>query len=175
MSTNGFQSKIWGPSAWLFLHCITLNYEPTKHSDTEYLNFFKSLQFVLPCGTCRSKYSELIKGPALKLKLSVFKSRESLSFWFFKIHNNINIRTGKTLTYSNDSSGFEKMKIFYEQFRAKCDNNLKFERGCEKPLYKNSKYRSVITIQPAGTRCKTVSVKKQKSRIMSKFKSNESN
>jgi hypothetical protein len=162
MSSNGFQSKIWGPSAWLFLHCITLNYEPGKHSDIEYLQFFKSLQFVLPCGTCRTKYSELIKGSTLKLKLSVFKSRESLAFWFFQIHNHINLRTGKRLVYSNDSLGFEKMKNFYEQFRAQCNDKPDSERGCVKPLHKNSKFRSVITIKPANTRCKTLSVAKRR-------------
>jgi hypothetical protein len=169
MSTNGFQSMIWGPSAWLFLHCITLNYEPTKHSDIEYLNFFKSLQFVLPCGTCRTKYSELISGPTFKLKLSVFKSRESLAFWFFQVHNHINLRTGKKLVYSNDLIGFERMKMFYEQFRAKCDEKTKSERGCVKSLHKNSKYRCVITIKPVGTRCKTLSVIKRKEKSIKRL------
>ena len=46
MNKNGFQTKIWGSPAWLFLHCIAFNYTPDKKSSK---TFFLSLAHVLPC------------------------------------------------------------------------------------------------------------------------------
>jgi len=157
MSLNGFQSKVWGPSAWLFLHCVTLNYEPTRHNKKGYKAFFENLKHILPCGTCRDNYSDIIRDGKLKLSYDVFESRETLSKWLFHVHNHINIRTKNQLTYSNDKEGFKQMKGFYEQFRAKCDNKKK-EIGCTKSYHKGKKMRCVILLRPARTKCKSMKV-----------------
>lgn len=147
MSQNGFQSKIWGPPAWFFLHCITMNYNPTKHSKTGYIQFFKTLQYVLPCGTCRINYSELIQSGKHKLTDDVFDSRASLVKWLFHVHNAINLRTGKRLTFSDDAQGLKDMKRFYEPFRAKCDNKRR-EIGCVKAKHNGQRYRCVLMLKP---------------------------
>ena len=157
---NGFQSKIWGPCAWLFLHTITLNFTPDKHCLKGYMSFFMNLEYVLPCITCRTNYGEIIRKGDLKLTTQVFASRETLVAWLFKVHNLINIRTGKTLTYSNDAKGLESMQLFYEQFRAKCDNTKK-EVGCTKALHKGKKYRCVLMIRPVRSKCKSLKVCKR--------------
>jgi hypothetical protein len=157
---NGFQSKIWGPSAWLFLHTITLNFIPNKHSEKGYINFFKNLKYVLPCITCRSNYADIIRSGDLKLTARILTSRDTLVEWLFKVHNLINTRTGKTLTYSNDSKGLESMKQFYEQFRARCDDTKK-EIGCTKSLYKGKRYRCILLIRPATTKSKTIKICKR--------------
>ena len=146
MSRNGFQSNVWGPCAWLFLHCITLNYTPDKHCTKGYVAFFKNLQHVLPCGTCRTNYAELIKSGEFKLTDDLFDSRRSLVKWLFHVHNAINLRTGKTLTFTDDAKGLDEMKRFYEQFRATCQKE-KSEIGCVKPKRNGRRYRCVLTMK----------------------------
>lgn len=158
MSQNGFQSKIWGPCAWLFIHCVALNYTPEKHSTLGYIRFFKSLSSVLPCGTCRKNYEEIIRNGPFKLSTNVFVSRHSLSKWLFHVHNAINIRTGKSLTFSDDSKGFSEMKIFYEQFRAKCDKSSGKEIGCVAAKKNGKRYRCVLMVKPIESKSKSLKV-----------------
>jgi len=161
MSTNnGFQSKIWGPCAWLFLHCITLNYTPEKHCTKGYIAYFKSLQHVLPCGTCRSNYADIIKQGEFKLTDAVFETRSSLVRWLFHVHNLINLRTGKTLTFSDDAKGLDEMKRFYEQFRAKCDKKKK-EVGCVKAKRNGQRYRCVLMVKPVESKAKSLKICKR--------------
>lgn len=157
---NGFQSKIWGPCAWFFLHTITLNFIPKKHNESGYINFFKSLEYVLPCGTCRTNYAEIIRSGELKLTSKILTSRDTLVHWLFTVHNLINTRTGKKLTYSDDLKGLESMKQFYEQFRARCDD-VKKEIGCTKSLYKGKQYRCILLMKPTTSKCKTVKICKR--------------
>ena len=47
--------NIWGPSGWLFLHTITLMYpeNPNPIEQKQYYDLFHSLQYTLPCPSCR--------------------------------------------------------------------------------------------------------------------------
>jgi hypothetical protein len=161
MSQNGFQSNIWGPPAWLFLHCITLNFTPGKHCTAGYVRFFKSLQHVLPCGTCRTSYAELIQSGEYKLTDRVFESRGSLVKWLFHVHNAINLRTGKTLTFSDDANGLAEMKRFYEPFRAKCDKKPT-EVGCVKAKRNGQRYRCVLMLKPVEASAKSIPARKRR-------------
>ena len=60
--------KIWGPHAWIFLHSVSFSYpdDPTEEDKKEYKKFFESLQYVLPCDTCKYNYKKKIK----KIKLT---------------------------------------------------------------------------------------------------------
>ena len=60
---KGFSPKIWGPSAWKFIHTIALSYpdNPTPFDKENYKNFFLSLKKILPCDKCRYHYNENIK------------------------------------------------------------------------------------------------------------------
>ena len=157
MSKNGFQSKIWGPCAWLFFHCVTLNYTPEKHCTAGYIKFFQNIVHVLPCATCRANYQELIKRGPFELNTEVFASRHSLSKWLFHVHNAINIRTNKELTFSDDDKGFLDMKLFYEQFRAKCESR-KSEIGCVKAKRNGKRYRCILTLKPVETKSKSLKI-----------------
>ena len=147
---TGFSSKIWGPSAWLFLHLTTLSYKPSlkKH----YSNFFHSLQYVLPCSKCRKNYSSIIRKGPLKLTPSIFKNKSSLSHWFFKVHDKV----------QNDIYNYTKKPIdkpiiksvqfwssFYNNFKAKCS-----KYGCT-----SKKLISTIVISKYFTRRAQTSIK----------------
>ena len=150
-NTNGFQTNVWGTPAWLFLHCITLNYNPSnKYHRNGYKQFFTSLQHVLPCGACRKNYSNIIKNK-YKLTDVVLSSREKLSYWLFLVHNQVSqdifmktrLEEHKPL-YKNNKSDFLKMIKFYSKLRAKC---TKDSYGCTIPL-NGSRKKSRIIIGP---------------------------
>ena len=91
--------NIWGESAWLFLHTITLNYpeNPTFLDKNNYDIFFKSLKNILPCPTCREHYEQNIINHPIDLS-----SRESLIKWLIKIHNLVNEKNGKPILSYED-------------------------------------------------------------------------
>lgn len=152
MNTNGFQTKVWGPAAWLFLHTIARNYDPDKPGMKDgYLLFFRNLEHVLPCGKCRENYAKIINSENKKLRLdkSKLKTREMFSYWLFLVHNKVQTDIyEKTLSkndkpkYTNTTQDFKKSKVFYEKFRAKCD---KTSYGCTKSL-RGKKMKSILHI-----------------------------
>ena len=155
-SSNGFQTNVWGAPAWLFLHCISLNYNPYKQKK-QYVQFFKSLAGVLPCGSCRNNYRNTIKRHQnLKLTTSVFESRESLAFWLFRLHNYVTRCTLKgSPMYTNSKADFKKMVAFYENFRAKCPtkskarkNQIHTKNGCTQAVKGGIRLRTILTIKP---------------------------
>jgi hypothetical protein len=157
-SNNGMQTNVWGPPAWLFLHCIAANYSPDKMQG--YLMFFNSLKYVLPCGACRKNYTRILK-EVLPLKKTVFKNRETFMLWLFMLHNQVqrdiyastlNVRDKPK--YNDTRNDFLSTVRFYEQFRAKCTKDA---YGCTVPL-KGRRKRSKILILPLLKRKRTNSI-----------------
>ena len=91
---NTMNPKVWGSSAWLFLHTITLDYpdEPTKEDKEKYREFFISLSYVIPCETCKEHYLETIRKFPINLE-----SKETLTKWLHNIHNQVNLRNNKEI------------------------------------------------------------------------------
>ena len=107
----------WGREAWHFIHLVALTYppQPSEEDKKEYLQFFESLQNVLPCEVCAIHYREKIKVNPPKLT-----NQKDLFEWTVDIHNSVNKDNGKkTLTY--------------EQAFAEINNNLKNRN--QKPDY----------------------------------------
>lgn len=150
----GMITKIWGPAAWLFLHAISFNYYPERKE--EYKQFFKLLAFVLPCKKCRENYHNLISKGDLKMTNKIFKSRDTFSYWLFKLHNKVqnDIFVKSELDcerpmYENNFKDYLKVKNIYESFRAKCTKKM---YGCTVPK-KGIKLRTQIIIKPFNSKC----------------------
>jgi hypothetical protein len=150
-NSNGFQTNVWGPVAWFFLHCVSVNYHPDRKS--EYKRFFKSLAGVLPCGSCRTNYmSTITRHKTLKLTDDVFASRESMSYWLFRLHNYVRkCQTNKVPFYKNTKTDFKRMVSYYDRFRAQCPKvkptkQIHTKHGCTKPLHGGIRLRSVVKI-----------------------------
>ena len=129
-SKNGMQTKVWGPTGWVFLHCIAQNYpqEPTSEQKENYLQFFKLVGNVLPCRYCRDSYQEFIK---YTLNDQVMKNRQTFTKWLYDIHNKINKKLG-----IKDCITFKQVTDKYESFRSKCTKspaNIKVIKGCTNP------------------------------------------
>jgi len=156
-SDYGFSTFIWGPCAWFFLHTISFNYpvNPTKEEKKHYMAFLKSLQYVLPCKSCRENYIKNIKVKETKLTMAVMKDRETLSRWLCKLHNKINCQLDKKIELK-----YEDVRDFYEQFRARCSKPKKkgVHGGCYEPTYKSAKSRTVLRIIPRDSKEPTLDV-----------------
>lgn len=158
-SGMGFSTYVWGPAFWHVLHTISFNYpvNPTKEDKKHYMDFIKSLQYVLPCGSCRENFKKNIKSKDCKLNMSVMKNRESISRWFNKLHNTINKQIGKKLNVK-----YEDSRDFYEQFRARCSKPKgKQHGGCSEPYHKGIKSKTVLRIIPRKSKQPTIKVDKK--------------
>jgi len=157
-SNNGFSTYIWGPCMWYFLHTISFNYpvKPTAADKKHYMTFLKSLQYVLPCKSCRENYAKNIKSKDCKLNMTVMKNRDSLSRWMCKLHNTINTQLCK-----KKKMKYEVCRDFYEQFRARCTKPKKGGHGgCSEPYHKGIKSRTVLRIIPRDSKEPTLDVDK---------------
>ena len=107
--------KIWGASAWLFLHTITFNYpnNPSIEDKKNFHQFFDSLKYTIPCPLCKEHYKENLKKNPIKLN-----SKEELIEWLFDIHNTVNESKG-TKIYSHE----DLYDIYYDIFKDKQSNN----------------------------------------------------
>ena len=102
---KGFSPKIWGPSAWKFIHTIALSYpdNPTPFDKENYKAFFLSLQNVVPCARCREHYEKNIKDININNYLD---NSSSLFLWTNKIHNLANASYGGKQTDVNTAKNF---------------------------------------------------------------------
>lgn len=154
---DGMQTRVWGPMAWGFLHSVAHNYDPSKSK--AYDSFFRSLAGVLPCKTCRENYQKLItgqRGDSYALKPSVFRSRDSFSYWLYRLH----CRVSKDLYETCHARGepcvkplpetrasFQTIKARYESYRASsCKAN---EGGCRTPM-RGKKKKTVVRVEAIG-------------------------
>jgi hypothetical protein len=94
MSIN-IDPTLWGPSAWKFMHYITLSYpdKPTTTDMNSVRTFFTTVANLLPCEKCRAEYTSLLKQNPLTQQ--VVSSRNNLSIWLLDIHNKVNVKLGK--------------------------------------------------------------------------------
>ena len=114
-SGDGMLTSVWGPSLWHSLHTISFNYpvNPTKEQKKNYMNFFLSLENILPCKYCRENFKKNLK--CTPLNINTMKNRHTLSLWLYKLHETINKMLGKKsgLTYND-------IRNRYENFRSRC-------------------------------------------------------
>jgi hypothetical protein len=175
-SNDGMLTSVWGPSMWHSLHTISFNYpiNPDNKTKKQYLNFFMSLQHILPCRYCRENFKKNIK--SVPLNKTTMKNRYTLSKWLYNLHEEINRLLNKksNLTYDD-------VRSRYELFRSRClatknsKSNIKNksktkaktkkgrkvkELGCVKPLY-GIKSKCIINIVPKNKKCKTFNIDKQ--------------
>lgn len=115
-------TRFWGPSGWRFLHQITFAYDPkTQRSALESL--FTNLPFVLPCKFCRAHLTQHMKKESLKPAL---ESKESLTKWFYEIHNLVNAKLRSQGIPTQEDPPFSAVRTFYE-------DNLSY--GCTKTYF----------------------------------------
>jgi hypothetical protein len=150
---NGLMTRIWGPSGWLFLHCVSFGYpykiDPTNpehlEKQNDYYRFFYYLGKVMPCKYCRNSYMDFFNKQSPISKLG---SRKEFTKWLYDIHNMVNEKLGVP---ECEIPKFEEIEEKYQSFRASCtpltteQRNSNSVKGCTVPADGKSK-RSVIKV-----------------------------
>jgi len=87
-------TRHWGPHAWNFIHTVAFNYPiaPTNDDKARFTGFINATADVLPCETCRTHFTELLKTYPYTPSLG---SRDALARWSVNAHNIVNRRLGK--------------------------------------------------------------------------------
>ncbi len=88
---------VWGSFFWQMIHYVALSYpeEPTIIDKENYKMFFESLQYVLPCESCKDNMVLHMKDLP-----PVLKNNEKLFYWTVDLHNMVREMTNKTtITY----------------------------------------------------------------------------
>lgn len=139
-ANNGLITKIWGPPAWEFLHSITFGFpiSPTPEQKEAYRDFFVRVGDILPCKYCRDSYKQFISEGNTQLTDAVFKNRDSLTDWFYLLHEKVNNKLGIAYGVTLDDVCDK-----YESFRAQCSKKTKTKteqesKGCITPLNKKA-------------------------------------
>ena len=141
---NGLITKIWGGPGWIFNHSVTFGYplEPTEEQKIKYKNYFISLGDVLPCRYCRESYKKFITNGDTALTDEVLKNRETLTKWFYRVHEAVNAKLE-----INYGVTYDDLVEKYESFRAKCGKPNKTDKGCIAPLdYKAFSFKKLYNI-----------------------------
>jgi hypothetical protein len=171
-TNDGFITYVWGPSLWMTLHTISLNYpcHPTAEQKTQYKQYFDSLGHVLPCGKCRDNLVSNLS--CTKYGEDVFESRDTLSRWVYDLHDSVNKMLGKKTPITYDA-----MRHTYENFRARCSlqNDMvgggggrggthktrrkkrRHEAGCTEPVT-GIKSKCILRIVPINTKSPTMRI-----------------
>lgn len=122
-------TTLWGPPAWVFLHTVAQNYEPTPENKAHMKQFFTLLQHVLPCRWCRESYARFI----VELPIDGYlDTQQGLQYWLYKIHNKVNdkLRMQGHLPASSKNPSFQSVCQHYERFRAACSHQT---MSCRRP------------------------------------------
>jgi len=116
---EGMMPKIWGPAAWIYFHTITFNYpiQPNDKQKKWHETFFKRLGYTIPCKECANSYNRIIKKDSTKIISGIFDSRDTLTRWFYYVHEAVNKKLGVDYGIT-----FEDVIKKYESYRSSCVN-----------------------------------------------------
>lgn len=96
-SKNGMLTWVWGPVMWYVLHYLSFRYpkNPSHKEKILYRTFIEYLEFVLPCGACRTNFhSNIHENP---LKDADLEDRCGFAAWVYNFHNCVNKMTKNSL------------------------------------------------------------------------------
>lgn len=108
-----FDSAVWGPHYWFFLHTIAQIYpeSPDKSTKRKYYDLIQNYPLFLPIGTMSNRFSDLINKYPVTPYLD---SRESLVRWVHFIHNKVNVSLGK-----EEITLPESIDLYYQHYKAR--------------------------------------------------------
>jgi FAD-linked sulfhydryl oxidase len=105
-----YDSRVWGPPFWFFIHTIAMNY-PDRANDVtkrKYYEFVQNLPLFIPNVEMGNRFSRLLDKYPVTPYLD---KRESFIRWTVFIHNKINKIIGKPEMDLEDA--IEKYNIAY--------------------------------------------------------------
>ena len=87
--------NIWGPSLWVYLHLISINYpdKPSNKDISTHHHLLKYLGLTLPCDICKNHYFKYMTHEKVK---SGLLSKKNFIELIWSMHNEVNKNTGKS-------------------------------------------------------------------------------
>jgi hypothetical protein len=78
------------------MHAVALTYpdNPSPEQKEAAAHFFSSLQYLLPCESCKLNFTNELKMFSLK---NALESKQKLNQWLTDLHNSVNVRLKKTV------------------------------------------------------------------------------
>lgn len=117
--------KAWGPLFWQLGHLVSFAYplaSPTAQQREQTARFYESLASVVPCDECKTDYAAILANDSVRPHLD---GRESLSRWFYNVHNKVNAKLGKPISLSYDE---------VKQRYLSCQSQEQEVKSCKKSL-----------------------------------------
>lgn len=95
-SLQNIAPHVWGPHGWKFMHAVALAYpeKPSMEEKKAAAQFFSSLEYLLPCESCKQNYRKELQAFPLTPAL---ESKQKLNEWLTELHNSVNKRLNKTV------------------------------------------------------------------------------
>ena len=108
-----FDSEIWGPHYWFFLHTIAHSYpiHPNAVTKRKYYDFITNLPLFIPDVEICNRFANLLDKYPVTPYLD---SRESFIRWTHFIHNKINLILGK-----EEISYLASLDAYKNQYKSK--------------------------------------------------------
>lgn len=108
-----FESEVWGPHYWFFLHTIAHSYpnKPNSITKKKYYDFINNMPLFIPNEKIGDNFAELLN----KYPVSPYlDNRDSFKRWVHFIHNKINVSLGK-----EEISFFESEDLYKSFYKPK--------------------------------------------------------
>ncbi len=124
-----FDSTVWGPHFWFFLHTIAMTYphHPNSVSKKKYYELIMNIPLFIPIESMGNDFSKLLDEYPVT---SYLDSRDSLIRWMHFIHNKINEKLEKPKITLN-----EFYLKYYEEYKPKELKFKEYYRWKEKLIY----------------------------------------
>ena len=89
-----YDSRVWGPHFWFFIHTIAMNYPdiPNEVTKRKYYELIQNMPIFIPNSEMGNKFSNLLDEYPITPYLD---KRESFIRWTVFMHNKINLLIGK--------------------------------------------------------------------------------
>lgn len=151
------KTKIWGPTAWFFLHSVAMAYpkqiDPNNKEDLIIKNSMKQFLYnlgnILPCPLCGESYNKYILEDNFNID-SALVGRSELFNWTYRIHERVNDKLGVPTC---DRQSYKEVINKYYSFIAKngCQATTELEKNNKRNLgctdYDFSEHKCVINIE----------------------------
>lgn len=101
---RNLKPQVWGKHAWMFLYAVAMGYpnDPTPADRDAAKDMIESLQYLLPCHSCRQNFvNEMQENPIDE----ALDCSDSFTRYIFRLENIVSARTGGTVRTFDEAIG----------------------------------------------------------------------
>ena len=124
-----YNSEVWGPHYWFFLHTIADSYPnvPNDVTKRKYYDFIQNIPMFIPNSDIANNFSQMLDKYPVTPYLD---NKDSFKKWMHFIHNKINVSLGYPELSLDDA-----MIAYYEHYKPKEVKNEEQRKQREKYVF----------------------------------------